>query len=287
MIRSLSRHDLFMWHLLYAEDGGDGNGGAGGADGGAGADEGEPQGDAKGDVFDPSTKLQNKPKSKYFTQFPKKYQTEYKDDDFTGIENVEDLYTAYRGLKAQQKDALVIPTDKSTPDEIKGFFEKIGMPKEGPGGYDTPNFEGDSAPYFDTLAPLFRDAAYSCGLTKGQALRMWANLSASVQSFINVAKDQAETLKGNFDTRYSDFLEKDIPDATRRSARIAEEKNAAHAFGEATGLTSFFDQTGLSYNPEFTHRLADWYRKIKPMAVFSSDTGQGKVDNGLRGMYRS
>ena len=275
------QYPWFRYRILLAEDGGAGDGGDGSGDDTA------PSGDSDSgekEPFDPSTKLDVKVKSKYLTQFPKKLQEQFKDDDFRGIENVEDLYVAYKGLKEQQKNALVIPTEKSSNEEIKDFFRKVGMPEE-PNGYECMKFPDMSDTYYTPMRDNFREAAYSCGLSKGQAKRMWTNMAATVQSFVNVANSKADELKKNYDTRYSSLLEKDIPDETRRKAKIEEEKNSARAFGNATGLSEFFEATGLSYNPEFTHKLAEWYAKIQPMSIFS-DPHPGKEDKGLVGIYK-
>ena len=271
--------------LMMAEDAGGGNGGDGGAPEGSGG--GEPAPDAEeGKVmepFDPSTKLSTRTKAKYESQLNPKYQK----DDFRDIDTLDRLYEGYRRLEAEnlaKKDAIAIPTAESSDEEIRAFFRQIGMPEK---EEDYKCIAGNLPELM--AAPMIRNfqgAAYSCGLTKGQAERMWGNMAATVEAFINVQNAKAEKLKENFDERYSDLLKDTIPDATRRKARIEEEKNSLRAFAEATGIQEYLDRTGLSINPEFTHKVAEWYSHLKPASIFPERQGQKTPDPGLRGIYR-
>ena len=281
MLKTVCRYGLRrLW--FFAEDSGAGDGGTAGDSGAdAGADGIQDGNGGEGEVFDPSTKLDTRVRAKYESQLPKELQK----DDFRGIEDIGTLYKSYKDLKEKDKSALHIPTAESKPEDIKAFFTKIGMPDD-PAKYDCMHFDDMADVIYEPTSQNFREAAFACGLTKGQATRMWANMAATIQGFVNVANSKTEELKKSYDARYSSLLEKEIPDETRRSAKIAEEKNSAKAFGEAAGLTAFFEASGLSYNPEFTHKLALWYQKVQPMTIFSGDGGS-YVDRGLEGMYRN
>ena len=206
-------------------------------------------------------------------------------DDFKGVETVDKLYEGYRRLEAESKDALHIPTEKSTPEEIKGFFTKIGMPDDKE-KYECDNFdleESVAAP----LKALFKEAAFKNGLTKGQARHLWAHECAAIQGFVNVANQKAEEAKKSYTERYSALLEKEIPDETRRKERMTEEDNLVKAFSAATGLGEYFEKTGLTYNPAFMHGLATWYRRIDPSAIFGSGRAPEGKDEGLKTIYTS
>ena len=263
--------------VMLAPDGGDGGqgGGGGATDGTAAGASGDAPGasgqggDDKGkgaeapeEPFDPSTKLDTRHKAKYESQLKPDHQK----DDFRDIETIDQLYEGYRNLERKLKDTPVIPTADSTPEEIKAYFVRIGMPEE-PEGYACTRFDDMTDFTYGALAPKFREAAYRCGLTKGQAEQMWIHEAATIQGFISVARQKEDEARTSFDSRYDKLLESEIPDATRRAARIEEEKNVVKAFCQSTGLSEYLDKTGLSLNPIFMHTLASWYSKIAPMAV--------------------
>ena len=288
-----NRTDWLRLLIMLAPDDGSGNGGGAGAgdpqDGGNGGgtepDNGGGTGGKEDEIFDPSTKLDTKVKAKYWSQLNPKYQQ----DDFKDIDTIDKLYEGYRNLQNEVKSydgAIKIPTKDSTPDEIKGFFHKIGMPEKEE-DYQCDSFDL-AEPVAAPLRDLFRKAAYRNGLTKGQALNMWAHEAATIQGFVTVAQQNTQKLIDSYEERYSNLLESEIPDATKRKERISEEANLVKAFNSATGLGEFFDKTGLSYNPNFMHALAGWYRKIDPAAILGNGPEpKGGKDVKMRDMYSS
>ena len=283
-----STSDFLRLLIMLAPD--DGGGAGGGNDGGntapaGGTEPGNDSGNKDIDVFDPSTKLNEPVRAKYWSQLNPKYQK----DDFRDIDTIDKLYEGYRNLQNEVKSyagAIKIPTKDSTPEEIKGFFHKIGMPEKEE-DYQCEDF--DFTP--ETAAPLkalFRQAAYRNGLTKGQAANMWAHEAATIQGFVNVAQQNTQKLIDSYDDRYSHLLEDEIPDETKRKEKMTEEANLVNAFNEATGLGEYFRQTGLSYNPAFMHALASWYRKIDPASILGgTKTPKGGHDVKMRDMYTS
>lgn len=269
------RTDWLRLLIMLAPDDGGGTGGGGDPGSNDGSD----------DIFDPSTKLNEPVKAKYWSQLNPKYQK----DDFRDIDTIDKLYEGYRNLQNEVKSfagSIKIPTKDSTPEEIKGFFHKIGMPEKEE-DYQCDDFdlsESVSAP----LKELFRQAAYRNGLTKGQALNMWAHEAATIQGFVNVSQKNTQKLIDSYDDRYSALLENEIPDATKRQERIKEESNLVKAFNGATGLGEYFEKTGLAYNPAFMHSLATWYRKIDPSAILGGGPEpKGGRDTKMRDMYSS
>lgn len=308
MRRKIGRDYLRDLLLLAADSGDGGNGGTGaGGSGSEGAPEGNPDagkgkgspdagkakdgdGDEGKDPADILDSWKGQIKAKYISQLPKEFQK----DDFTGIEDIGSLYRSYKEKDAELKELrehgsngyVKIPSAESTPDERKEFWEKIGVPKEGPDGYQTMKYDGMADVSYEYMAPLFREAAYRCGLSKKQAEGMWLNLASTVQGYVIVAQKEAEAYRDSFDTRYSELLKEEIPDETRRKDRIEQEKSAVRDFGEATGTFDMLEKTGLTLTPSFMHSLASWYSKVKPLSIFGGGTKDGKVDRGLVGIYK-
>ena len=296
MKRKIGRDYLDVMLLLAPDAGDGGNGGT--ADAGAAgtgkdtaADAGEAKdGDAAEEAFDVLDKWKDRVKAKYLSQLPKEYQK----DDFTGIEDIGSLYKSYKSMSAELDDLrkhgkdgyIKIPTAESSPEDLKEYWETIGVPKEGPDGYHTMKYDGMADLSYEYMAPLFREAAYRNGLSRKQAEGMWLNLASTVQGYVIVAEKQVKDYTESFDSRYSDLLKDEIPDETRRKDRIEQEKGAVRDFGEATGTLDMLEKTGLTLTPSFMHSLASWYSKIKPLSIFNGSQKSGKVDKGIAGIYR-
>lgn len=199
-------------------------------------------------------------------------------DDFTGIEDVDKLYKAYKESKAQNakdKDALdkslKIPGADASYDEIKAFFTKIGMPEKAE-DYALPDYDID-VNEISVMKKNFMETAHRSGLTKAQANNLWKHEAATYEAFKRTAKSQVEELTKNLDSRYDTELKEEYPDSSKRSARITYERNLFTEFVGKAGLGEYFSSTGLNLNPKFMHAMATFYEKY---ASKSDGAGGGK-----------
>lgn len=182
-----------------------------------------------------------------------------KNDDFTGIEDVGKLYGAYKGLK---EGSVRIPGKDSSPEDVKAFFSKIGMP-ESKEGYELSDFDLDK----DEIAPIkgnFLESAYKSGLTKYQAKTMWKHEAAAYSAFRKGAEEGVKKLSDTLDQRYSQALSEEYPDEAKRAERITREKNVYADFVAKYGVGDYFSKTGLSLNPAFMHAIAKVHESAMP-----------------------
>jgi len=108
------------------------------------------------------------------------------------------------------KDKIVVPTDKSKPEEWAAFYEKIGRPKE-MGGYETPNIEIDeSLKLKEHNLEAFKKKAHELGLTKKQFSEMYGfyhemgqqDYNALLQNQTESKKTTETALRGQWGSAY-------------------------------------------------------------------------------------
>lgn len=265
-----------------AGTGGDGTGAAGdGGEGSEGGDGGSGTGDegGEGDVTDLSTKLENRTQAKYESQLKKEYQK----DDFKDIEDINKLYAKYKSQEADLLNAVVIPDKDSTPEQIRDFFTRIGMPEKKE-GYKLSDYDIDPTEIAG-FKQHFIDACYRAGLTRGQAATVWRNQAAEYTALKNSIISTAQGVKDSYPQRMEALMKQDYPDDTRRAQRTTEEANLYKAYCSTTGLGEYFEKTGLSYNPEFVHKVALMHEKVDPLAAVGTGGSGGTEADSLRRKY--
>lgn len=275
------------WLVMLDADGGDGGAGGEGAaagtdDGGEGFDIGDAlagQSDEPGIDFSDDPEPGNDPepgaeegnedpepgkvKSKYVTQLSKKYQ----DDDFSGVETLDDLYQSRLDLLKErdelaekQKGALFMPNKDSSAEEIKDFFMKLGMP-ETKDGYKLDNYkhEGEA---IETMKQRLISQAFRYGLTPGQARGIWKHELATIDEIdasMNKAREEAEK---NYEPEYDSLLREEYPDDSKRAERRTEETNLYKELAASNGdLAEIVQKYGLDKDAKAIHALVKLYEK--------------------------
>lgn len=239
----------FMTSIYLAPDGGAGTG---------------------GESFDPSSRLDETPQrtsAKYETQLSKEYQA----DDFADIETIDKLYKGYKDLKAASANALKIPTAESSADEIKAFFTRIGMPEDKT-GYELSDYDYNADEIKDAK-DRFSDMAIRCGLTKGQAAKLWKHELAEYANIKGAMQAALEKKKTDYGKDYDSLLKTAYPDDAKRAERITLEDNLVKDFLAKTGLGDAFTASGLSLNPDAMHRIAAYHEQTSKGTAFGSSGG--------------
>jgi len=206
-----------------------------------------------------------------------------RNDDFTGIEDVGKLYGAYKEAKAQNaKDkealdnSLRIPGKDSSYDDVKAFFQKIGMPEKAE-DYGLSDYDLDPAEIAD-MKRNFMDSAHRSGLTKVQANNLWKHEAATYAAFKRSAQAQVEELTKNLDQRYDAVLKDEYPDDTRRAERMTLERNLFTEVVGKANLGEYLSKTGLNLNPNFMHALATFYEKYAHSDPASQGAGRAETE---------
>ncbi|MCK9326773.1 MAG: hypothetical protein M0P69_14875 [Bacteroidales bacterium] len=99
------------------------------------------------------------------------------------------------------KEKLVLPTKKSTPDEVNAFYEKLGRPKELT-GYTEPVIADipDEIKLTDTMKEQFKAKAFELGLTDKQFQGLYElQANMSINTF-NQQVEEAKNIKAKTET---------------------------------------------------------------------------------------
>lgn len=252
----------FKYHWYMAEDSGAGEG---------------------GEPFDPSVVLEQQqgkeeePPARVQAKYESQLSKEYQNDDFTGIETLDALYKSNKELREKEKTALHLPTKDSTPEEIKGFFTKIGMP-ETKEGYELSDYDMDPAS-IKTMKEGLEEQAFRHGLTKAQANGIWKHELAVIKSIQKQGEDAVQKAQDNFRTNYDNLLKADFPDDAKRAERMTLEDNYYKEFTADTGLGEILKKTGLALNPEVRHALC----KVWEKAAVKSNIGGARQGTPVPG----
>jgi hypothetical protein len=183
----------------------------------------------------------------------------------TKFKSEADLAKSYVELqKALGKDKVTLPTDKSTPDELKAFWKKIGAPEK-PEDYDIGDEDIVEQARLDfATKEQFRKAMYEEGYTKKQFDAAWKFYKQSTNNritqeveAIKKMRDVSETeLRGKWGAAYEAKVE-----------------------GAQKVINSFFKDKGVRKEFEV---LANDKGFIEAMADIAERLGEDKIGGRAR-----
>jgi hypothetical protein len=183
----------------------------------------------------------------------------------TKFKNPGDLAKSYIELqKALGKDKVVVPTDKSTPEEWKAFFKKAGAPEKDD-EYDVSDEDMPEMARLDaTSKEAFRKAMHAEGYTKKQFDAAWTFYKDSTNNRLNQQAEELKNLRGSSET------------SLRGEWGAAYEGKVA---GAQKVIDTFFKDKGI--RPEFSI-LANDKGFIKAMADIAEKIGEDVIAGSPR-----
>jgi hypothetical protein len=115
----------------------------------------------------------------------------------TKFKNVGDVAKSYLELqKTLGKDKVVVPTDKSTPQELAEFYKKIGAPEKDT-DYDVSDEDVAEQVRLDAATKeAFRKSMHAQGLTKKQFEATWKFYKDSTNTRLNQQLESINQLRG-------------------------------------------------------------------------------------------
>jgi hypothetical protein len=238
---------------------------------------------------DPGTSSENskteesKPEvPKFFSQLRKEIaDSEDTKKYLTGIKDLNDLVSSYAGKSKSLESAIIVPGENASEDEIKAFFGKLGVPEDKTGyklsDYD---FQGDE---FKLMKDSFMEAAHRGALSNKQAQHMWKHLLATTKASKAMIEARQQKVKDSFEPGYHKLMEGSYPVEEERTAAIKGEIGLAKAFLQKTGLAEKFEQSGLIYDPQVIHAIAQAEKSHKPSFIQGSgnDKDSEKKTGGI------
>jgi hypothetical protein len=184
----------------------------------------------------------------------------------TKFNSVEDLGKSYVELqKSLGKDKVVLPTDKSTPEEWKAFYRKIGAPEKAE-EYDVSDEDMPEQFRLDAAAKAeFRQKMHEAGLPKKHFEAAWKYYKDSTLRRINQETESIKNMRGSAETEL------------RKEWGSAYE---AKVGGAQKVINKFFE--GKNIRPEFKV-LANDLGFIKAM----SEIAEGMSEDVIAGTARA
>jgi len=166
----------------------DGDGGAGGEGEGEGAEGGEGEGAGAGAGGDKGQKP-------WYDSLDTDLKT---NPTITKFKSPAELGKSYVELqKAFGKDKVVVPTDKSTPEEWAAFYNKTGRPEKAE-QYETPSIEGlpEELQVSADELKIMKDKAHELGINKKQFAEWYAfQQEMKMNKFTQSAGNETKAVK--------------------------------------------------------------------------------------------
>jgi hypothetical protein len=190
--------------------------------------------------------------------------TELQNHDWLkGFTKVGDFATAALGFKERAEHAVVLPSEKSTPEEIQAFNRALGVPeKEDDYQFELPSIpEGIPQNGNDALAPVLKKLALQAGISKKQAKAFVEPLYAQfIQQAVTMKKAMDEN-KSKAETEKKAMMEKAEADLRKEWTKPGEFENNIKAAGKIARLlggeelVQELDETRLVHSPRLLKAL--------------------------------
>jgi len=176
-----------------------------------------------------------------------------------GYATLNDLADDALAMKRDRGRALLIPDEKATPQDIRAFYDRLGVPKDAQ-GY---GIKGEGVPEGEKLSAAFADQAIKAGLTKGQAAKQWEFLSGLVKNGQGEQQRQASETRDTFDARLDQALRSTIPEDSKREDAKKETVNMLkrHLARMDKAVGKAYVDKGLIYDTDFVLAIAADERK--------------------------
>lgn len=154
----------------------------------------------------------------------------------TKFKDAGDLAKSYVELqKMIGKEKIVVPTDKSTPEEWNAFYEKIGRPQDIT-GYETPELEiPEEIKMRPETLEVFKAKAHELGLNKKQFTELFALQAEMNQKAYNQQLEEIQKLKETTETElrkeWGAAYDKKVDNAQKVINTFFKDKGLHKAFG--------------------------------------------------------
>lgn len=232
------------------------------------------------DVLDMKDKADEPPIPKYSSQLKaelrdsedyKKYV--YKNKDLS------ELSDSYVSLSKRLENAIEIPGEDASKEEIQAFLKNLGVP-EGADKYVLPNVMKDESEIYKDLESAMRIEFHKSGLSMRQAANMWKLLSHGLASSKVYSENHEKMLAQSFDSRLSKQLGDDFPSEADKSAAMKEIGTIFNQHIERTGLGKYYKDSGLIFNPEFVKKVVDDEKKRGAKSTIVGEPGgKGTIES--------
>ena len=224
----------------------------------------EPENAPQAEAQEPQADAPKAETPAWLSQLPKDMR-ESMAESLSGFKTIADLANDWKKSKDSEKDALHIPTKESTPEQVKEFFRKWGVP-ETPTDYNLSDYDVD-ADAIQKNKELFMAAAHKSALTKRQAQNLWMHEVAMFKAVSQLRAEAEQKYRDSFEPSYSKLLEAEYPEETERKKAIKDELGVVTKWTQEQGIGKALTESGIVYNAEVMHKLAQYIKSNSPEFV--------------------
>lgn len=195
-----------------------------------------------------------------------------------GYKKVGDFVKEHLDKSSKYENAVVLPGENATPEEIQAYREKMGIPPDTT-GYELQEPENlpEGVQIDGQLKSWFAEAAHKQGLSNKQAKELYAEFNNLQVSRIQQAREaQQQQVKAQKDKverelreTYGDSMEAKLEDAKRVYNKVFDD-----------GARAELDKMGLGANPAFLKAMIQLSDRVSEDNFFDgSSSGDGLPDD--------
>lgn len=221
----------------------------------------------------------------WFSQLPKEIRENADNKaSLSKYKNLSDLAMAYIQDEKDLSTAIRFPK-KGDTEAIKSFFTKLGMPEDAK-DYELDNYD-EKEENLAQAKEIFRKAAHSASLTKGQAKAMWRHEIALAKASQKVSASEQKKYEDSFEPSYHKLMESSYPvEAERTKAIKGEIGLVAGMFAKNPAIAKAFKSSGIVYNAEVMHELATYIKSNTAGSLIDTKGGEPEAKKvGIMGNY--
>lgn len=198
--------------------------------------------------------------------------------------NISDLALAYIQNEKDLDGAIRLPK-KDDAEGIKKFFTRLGMPADAK-DYELDNYDMNEEDIANAKE-IFRKAAHSASLTKGQAKAMWRHEIALSKAAQKMSTDANKKYEDSFEPSYHKLMESAYPVEAERTKAIKGEIGLVQSmFSKNPAFAKAMKTSGVVYNAEAMHELAGFIKQNTAGSIVDSHGGEpDKKPVGIMGSY--
>lgn len=178
------------------------------------------------------------------------------------IDELADAYLAQSkemaDLRKKSENSIYVPQSDDA-EGIKTFKAKLGVP-ETADGYTLKSLSDAKLGISDEAKKVIRETAYKGMLSDRQADAIGVSLLKVAELSLKNQKAQRENAVKNFDATLTASYS-DITSETDRKSAAERDKATYEKFANETGMKTYFDDRGLSYDPVFVKAISAYARK--------------------------
>jgi hypothetical protein len=188
------------------------------------------------------------------------------------------------GLTKRLERAIVVPGEKPTPEEIKDFKAKMGLPDNAE-GYQFDPGDAKELPGLEEITKNVRQAAFEAGMTKTQAQQIYTFIVGGIKAGQDSRATSAKEAADKFMERLTALYEGDPKKA--EAAKNLYQSALVRMSGRDKDLAKKLLDAGLFYEPSLIAGIAEAEQHVGDHEFIDGGAGPSPRDKPKQGRFGS